>query len=171
MRKGEREKKKRERIIAGPKIPKSVGGRLFSGLCAFFNYIRITNAHTNKHTHTNTHTQTHRQTRTHVDKSLIPHLGICIINVHISYIQIYTQIYIYVCICSADYVQKIFAEVLSQNRTIFFKAGVGIFYQGICIAFLCHFLSFFLQVQISLNCSISPSEFLHRFRVLGKKAN
>ncbi len=71
MRKGKRERKKRERIIAGPKIPKSVGGRLFSGLCAFFNYIRITNAHT-----------------------LIPHLGICIINVHISYIQIYTQIFI-----------------------------------------------------------------------------
>ena len=121
----EREKEKRERIIAGPKIPKSVGGRLFSGLCAFFNYIRITNAHTNKHTHTHTHKQTHTHTYTHihtcthVDKSLIPHLGICIINVHISYIQIYTQIYIYVCICSADYVQKIFAEVLSQNRTIF----------------------------------------------------
>ena len=27
----------RERVVAGLKIPKSVGGRLFSGLCAFFN--------------------------------------------------------------------------------------------------------------------------------------
>ena len=71
----EKESEKRERIVAGLKIPKSVGGRLFSGLCAFFNYIRTTNARTNTqtdaHTHTDrrTHTQTdahtHRQTHTH----------------------------------------------------------------------------------------------------------
>ena len=61
----EKESEKRERIVAGLKIPKSVGGRLFSGLCAFFNYIRTTNARTNTHTHRHTHTHTHTQTDAH----------------------------------------------------------------------------------------------------------